>query len=356
MVKTHTVKCMPFYRSEALYMKMIQYFTTFVVCLLFSSLTALESTIAYERFPTESRKLSEIKQRAAELKLNNCEEGERLSKTITKQFLSYLKQAEKEGKAHDFSANLAYFSMQNKKPEDPIINASAVKMGEDRNYILFSCPDNAIGAGILFDIALEKGISLFVTTLESTDASNKFNHFWKNEKLARIKSRNGWKIINIHQHILATAEKEPEGTNTPQIIESTLLAIRLGETRILTHLHYDGWRDRQAMPSETLFYSLQNRIMEHQKEQNAPFAINCYGGVGRTGTTALSHYLRKEVDTQLALGKKLDEIEVNIPELLFQFRLQRNYFLQESGQLANVYSVLGDYYEELRVLFQITGH
>ena len=303
--------------------------------------------VVYGRFPKETLKLSELKRRSDELKANNWKDGERLIKQIKKQFERYLAQLAIKGAGHNFDTNLSCIQMQNRHETDPVINASDVQMG-GCNYLLFGCPWRANHATVLFDVALQQGVALFVSTLESTDAQDKFNNYWKNDKLAQLRSRDGWTITNVGYRVLAIGEMELEGTKEPQIIESTLLATRAGETRTLTHLHYEGWRDRKAMPSEELFHVLQERIAELQKGKTTPFAINCHGGVGRTGTTALSHYFRKEVDAQLLAGKKLDDIEVNIPEVLFQFRLQRKWFLGESGQLANAYSVLSDYYEQLK--------
>lgn len=303
--------------------------------------------LLYGRFPKETLKLSELKQRSEELKANNWKESERLMKQIRKQFQRHLDHLENKGRAHNFDMNLSCLQIPNRLAEDPIINASDVTLN-GRNYLLFGCPWRADHATVLFDVALKQGVSLFVSTLESTDAQDKFNNYWLNDKLIHLRSRDGWTITNIGQRVLAKAEMEPQGTNEPQIIESTLLATRAGESRTLIHLHYEGWRDRQAMPSEALFNVFQDRIAELQKGKTVPFAINCHGGVGRTGTTALSHYFRHYVDAELAAGKNLDDIEVNIPEVLFQFRLQRKWFLGESGQLANAYSVLGDYYEQLK--------
>jgi protein tyrosine phosphatase len=308
--------------------------------------------VVYGRFPKETLKLSDLKRRSEELKANNWKEAERLMRQIRKQFERHLEQQDRKGARHNFDANLSCIQMQNRHETDPIINASDVQMG-GCNYLLFGCPWRASHATVLFDVALQQGVTLFVSTLESTDAQDKFNNFWKNDKLALLRSRDGWTITNIGYRVLAVGEMEPEGNKEPQIIESTLLATRAGETRTLTHLHYEGWRDRQAMPSEALFHIFQDRIAELQKGKTTPFAINCHGGVGRTGTTALSHYFRQEVDAQLAAGKKLDDIEVNIPEVLFKFRLQRKWFLGESGQLANAYSVLGDYYEKLKRKMEI---
>lgn len=321
--------------------------TILFYCCLFASTAYSESEESreYGRFPTETCRLSDMKKRAEELRANSGKKAERVSKKIKTAFECFLKQKELSGNKHNFNANLSVFRLNNRTVDDPIINASDVCMKDGRNYLLFGCPKDARGMSILFDCALQQGITLFVSLLESSDASDKFNNYWEQENLQKIPIRDGWKFRRICSRVLAKSDQEPKGTKIPKLIETTIIAERPNETRKLIHLHYEGWRDQKAMPCELLFQTLLSHIERLQKGKNTPFAVNCHGGVGRTGTTVISNFLRQEVEAKLSQGIPLDEITLNIPETIFAFRKQRAWFLEQSSQLINVYSIMGDYYE-----------
>src|SRR5207244_1443289 len=105
------------------------------------------------------------------------------------------------------------------------------------------------------------------------------------------------------------------------------------EKRTLTHLHYNAWRDGHPMPDEKLLHILHDRIQALNPSSKVPIAINCRAGVGRTGTIAVSHHLRQEIERQIAAGKNLDDIRVNIPATVYAFRKQRENVLRRASQL-----------------------
>jgi protein tyrosine phosphatase len=295
------------------------------------------SSMQYNLFPEENCTLSQLTDRAAQLRENNFTEALELQARIKRQMKRFTEQTQ-----HDYNVNLAENRMPY-KPE-PSLNANDVTLGKGRNYLLFALPRDATDAAHLFDAALQKNVTLFVSLLESTEARSKFNNYWLQNKLSQVTTKGGWKFAKKSSKILATAPKEPEGTKIPKLIETTIAARHKdGENRVLTHLHYEGWRDREAMPSETLFHALQDRIAQIHRGRDEPFAVNCLGGVGRTGTTVLTNCFRKDIDDQFAQGKDPAKVKINVIEKLFAFKLQRNWFIEQATQLANVYSVLGDY-------------
>ena len=292
-------------------------------------------------FPEETRSILDLKKRTEELKSDYYAKAVELGCVIARTFKKHVKDTH-----HDFSLNHSKKRMR--KPPESSLNANDVRMGERRNYLLFSCPKDVKEAGSLFDAALQVGVTLFVSLLESTEAEKKFNNYWQTSQLSQIATADGWTFEVQNKTVLAESLDDQKSANTPRIIETTIRAKHKEEDeRTLTHIHYEGWPDREAMPSEKLFRTLLDRIMELQQGRDVPFAINCHGGVGRTGTTALSHYLQSEVDAQLASHHDPEKILVNIPRTLFKFRLQRNGFLGQEAQLVNVYSVLSDYVANL---------
>lgn len=312
---------------------------TATTCNIYSPVTVLE----YSLFP-ETRALSEIKEYAVKLKENNYAKAQELSKKIEKAFKKYV-----EDTNHNFKATLTVNRIKS-RPGIEQLNANDVVMENGNKYLLFACPKDVKEAQVLLEAALQQNISLFVSLLESTDAKHKFNNYWKEENISQIKTDDGWSFHVKETKVIDQSTEEDHGTKNPQLIETTIEAKNSsGETRLLTHLHYDGWRDQTPIPSERVFQSLLDRIEELQRGKSTPFAINCHGGKNRTGTCAVSHYLRSEVDNLLRMrGSTFDKTRINIPLIIINFKKQRYGFLKQASQLANVYSILGDYIEKKR--------
>jgi protein tyrosine phosphatase len=315
-------------------------------CLLALSQTLGAVTIGNEpsRFPEETIAISELKARSEYMKACYHEKAWELAFKINRQFKKHIKKTN-----HDFSKNASKHRLLYVPREE--LNASDVYVSNFGKYVLFGCPRSATEAGFLFDACMQYDVTLFVSLLESHEAKEKYNNYWQEHKLSQIQTPGGWTFSKIKSKVLYEAELEADGLHKPQLIKTTIIASNhQGLRRKLTHLHYEGWRDKEAMSSEQLFLSLIKYMGNRQKnKKDKPIAINCHGGVGRTGTLALSYYLKNEIDAYLDQGISPDEIFVNVPDLLFAFRLQRNYFLQQATQLSNLYSVLGDY------VFERTG-
>lgn len=216
------------------------------------------------------------------------------------------------------------------------INASDVRL-KAQNYVLAACPRDRRGANDYYEAALAQDVAVFVSAIKSTEAKSRYNNFWMKDKLHTIALRDRSRILHIGSKVL-------KNDGAPQIIET---ALRTSTGKKITHLHYDGWGDKRPMPSEKLLGDLLDRITELNPDPEVPVAINCRGGVGRTGTIAVSLYLRRFIDSELQAGKKLDKIMVNIPEIIYAFRNQRNRIIGNPSQLAQLYTVLADYYETL---------
>ncbi len=331
------------------------FFTLLFLVTFFCSLDA-KSASSYETrrnphlFPEESCTLPELKKRAEELKADSYKEAQKIIYDMARRILTdkkiqglKVKSAQNNktiaGKYHPpFDKNRA-----GRNFKGLYINASDVRL-KRQHFVLAGCPKTDRDVRNYFEAALDQNVAVFVSALKSNEAKTRINNFWKADNVSRVKLRNGATIKNISSRVIRKIEDSKKKI-VPQIIETTLVT---SNRKTITHLHYEGWRDKRGMPCKELFSDLLDRIYELSPNPKSPVAINCRGGVGRTGTVAVSLYLRREVDAQLLAGKKLDEISVNIPELIYAFRNQRKSIVGLPVQFTQIYSVLNDYYERLK--------
>ncbi len=223
------------------------------------------------------------------------------------------------------------------------INASDVKM-KLQKFVLAACPRNRKAAKDYYEATLDQNVTLFVSAIKSNEAKSRYNNFWTKKRLKKIALKDKSKIVHVTSKVLCINNNTKHKKVVPQIIETTLETTS-GKT--ISHLHYDGWRDKRAMPCLQLFSQLLDRIYELNPDPKVPIAINCRGGVGRTGTIAVSLYLRRLVDAELAKGVKINDIKINIPEIIYTFRRYRKRLIGNPHQLAQIYSSLADYYERV---------
>jgi protein tyrosine phosphatase len=152
------------------------------------------------------------------------------------------------------------------------------------------------------------------------------------------------------EKILSQRPLQTGGTRIPQLVESTLLASRGGEKVELTHLHYDGWIDRNPMPSIELFDTLMHRAKTLSPSQSSPIAVNCRGGIGRTGVFLVSHFLLTQIINQLEEKTPVDSLKVNVADAIYMFRGERKRVLSGSKELVQVIEYLSGIYDQIREL------
>lgn len=202
------------------------------------------------------------------------------------------------------------------------LNANDVVLGA-QSYLLFACPQHVLEALRLFDAAFAKGISLFVTLMRSDEAPERFTKFWTEQAIAKESTLDRWKFRKFEQKLLHDARFVKIWKTSFEAFQEKDL------THSVVHLHFDGWQDQCAIPDEELFLKFLDEINNEHK--SGPIAVNCFGGVGRSGTTALSHYLINHIRSANT---------VNIPELVLACRNQRRNFLTVPAQLSGVYSAV----------------
>lgn len=314
----------------------------FALCFLVSGLQAHGTK--YDKFPDEDFFLYELVLQSKKLRENHYKKAKYLiyefdSRSEEDPEIRNLKQDEakknkvKAGKYHPpFD-----FNRTGRHIKGLYICASDVHL-EKQKYILAECPKTVELARDYYEAALAEKTKVFVSLHESTECRTHCNHFWGKKALKKITLHDGSKIKFLGSKAITHNKKMGLGKTMPQIIETTLHCPHAGK---FTHLHFNGWCDETSAPSEKLLLCLLDRIEKLSPDPTIPVAINCRGGAGRTGTISVSLFLRRLVDAELAAGKHIDKIKVNIPEIIYQFRKQRKGILGTPGQLAQVYSCLG---------------
>jgi protein tyrosine phosphatase len=241
------------------------------------------------------------------------------------------------------------------------VNASDVILPGFQNFIFAGCPTDKAHMGDYYDVLLRKGVQIIVTVNKEGERGDT-PAFWTQKELNKVKLREGGKIALVSQKEIARSDKpvftkyvdpsemSPEelAAWVPRVQESVIGVAKDEKSHLFTHLYYDNWHDHQAPPCLKTLYVLVDRIDELTKSRETPIAINCHGGVGRTGVVGAILYGRRKIDAELAKGKKLDDIEINIPELVYDLCKQRQGMVSHGSQLIAVYASLASYYESLK--------
>lgn len=218
---------------------------------------------------------------------------------------------------------------------------------EYQKFRLGACPRSLNEARGLFSTVIKDNVRVMVSLHQKTEAKRWCNDFWENRRLRKM-NIGGWKIKKVSEKLLAKDVPGRSGKRTPKLLESTLIATRKNKTKVITHLHFDGWPDRSPVSSEKLFNKLLDRMQALNPSADTRIAINCVGGIGRTGSTAVAYCLRKYIDEKIMLKKPLKDLKVNIPDIIYQFRKQRSGIVGQPSHLSLLHSATGAYYERCK--------
>ncbi len=224
---------------------------------------------------------------------------------------------------------------------------SHVAIPNRQNYILTGSPHGSKMIGSFYDELIKRNVQVILTANQANESSS-CPEFWSNKELKHVKLKGDWQIENVENRTKIHAK----GKGDSKIVERILHLKKGKETREITHLHYEKWKDKNPAPDTELLHALLDRKDELHKSKNVPvdvpFVVNCKAGKGRTGTLAILDYARKEVDAQVAKGKKLNEVSLNIPEMIYEMRKQRPSLLGRTSQVQQVYQALGLYHDRLK--------
>lgn len=274
---------------------------------------------AYAKFPEEQCLLSKMGERADELKKHGHKLAEKLSDTI------------KERSAKDpLVFKDSHYSLRD---SHGVIKSSDVRT-KHQNFVLSCCPKTVKAARHYFERCMEMEATVFVALLESSEATSRCNNFWSS------------KFIHHHPDFggIITSTSTKVWMKRKQEITETEIVFKNGKKA--TFFHHEHWKDHHPAPDRELIHALAQHVLQINGAPAHPIAINCRGGVGRTAVFAIYLFLRREVESQLAAGKSLDEVSLNIPETIHMFRRQRSGMLGRPAQLVQLYRLMHDFYEQ----------
>ena len=310
-----------------------------------SDILEANDTTVLEKFPEQSYLLASLADQAN----RSLEEHEVVVKEIDRRVKRDSLIVKRRFENKDFDGAYEYNRVGPGKGID--LRASNIKMPDRQNYIAAGCPRQADQHALFFEELVKQGGSLLVSAHQTRDASW-CTKFWENgQKGYVVKTSDGWTITNIGQTTLADGISNEYSKNKPtKILETKLLAVhdKSDQVRELTHLHYENWQDHNPAPDLRLLTILLDRIEELSPSREIPFSVNCKGGVGRTGIITVGYYLRREIDAQLNEGKRFDQITINIPETIYQFRKQRKGMCGNAVQLKQLYAITDEYVKRLQ--------
>jgi len=225
------------------------------------------------------------------------------------------------------------------------ISATEVGFSDKQNYLLVACPATIGLVEDFMEVVLSKNIQLLVSVHEAGQYSKPV--FWSKEVLEKLKLQSGWTFTLKEENTKVLVQSSSQADAPVQIVQRQFLAKKGDEERTILHLHYQGWQDLEKAPDEEVLFALLN-LIDELEVNGLPFSINCNAGHGRTGVIAVSHFLRRYIDGELLKGKKLDEISLNIPEIIYEFRKYRSYMVTAVAQFAQIYAICYKYYEHLK--------
>lgn len=107
----------------------------------------------------------------------------------------------------------------------------------------------------------------------------------------------------------------------------------------------EEWVDNQGTQPGILF-NLIKQVREGYQPGEDLVAVHCSAGVGRTGTFIAAFTLIHSAEDQLNAGKKLDEIEISIDEIVRKLSLQRFHMVGQKAQYVLLYRLLDYYFEQ----------
>ena len=301
----------------------------------------------FAAFPAEKCRLLDLRAKGEYLRANGYEKA--------RQLIDDINLRDKEDPAHYGQTCKVAMQFQNSAPQpfdknylgkgnDLFYNASYAQFPE-QSLILSTLPITINDVGNYFEAALSHKTKVFVSLHEPDELPRGVRQleFWKNETLSQVVLRSGGTIRNVGDPILLYHGKQ--GRKRPSMLVES--KVELSDGRKVVHLHYDGWKDGSEMPDEDLVQKLIDRMQLLSPERKIPVAINCKGGVGRTGTMALCYLIQRIIQTRLEQGVALEQITINIPELLYALRGERAGLISHPEQFVQAYSVTANFVERL---------
>ena len=252
-------------------------------------------------------------------------------------------------------------------------------------YLLAICPRSIYEAGDLYHLVISRGIKLMVSMFSSGEKC--CCEFWRRDILPNIPMKNGVRLAMNEPEKILFKDSASGVTVTERIIDVNIAnrpvgvsSCELMHTGIMNdskdgeienndfndnfndngfndnkiiHIHYDNWKDNKPLPSLEALELLLDRIEEINLINDiAEFDLGCRYSRSRSSIVLTSHliryYIRVKIITGLEDEQCVDNIVINIPSIIYEFRLQRYEFLMRPEQLLYVYVLTAKFYARIK--------
>ena len=119
----------------------------------------------------------------------------------------------------------------------------------------------------------------------------------------------------------------------------------LMDCKNIFYLATDEWKDNAPVNAELLL-NLVLKARSIYDPSKGPLAVHCSAGVGRTGTFIAGYCLIHEIDTQIASGVPINELQLSVERLVARLSLQRYYLVGRAPQYLNLHQMIQIYLEK----------
>ncbi|MBF8263627.1 MAG: uncharacterized protein HW387_1292 [Parachlamydiales bacterium] len=114
----------------------------------------------------------------------------------------------------------------------------------------------------------------------------------------------------------------------------------------LNYFFTDSWENHESIEPETLA-KLVKAVMKPDDSAQM-IAVHCRAGVGRTGTFLAAMALISDIDSQLANGVDIDNIQISIDQVFWELSLQRPFMLCQYSQYQTLYRLANWYVDSIK--------
>lgn len=173
-----------------------------------------------------------------------------------------------------------------------------------------------------FRLLLNSHASRVVRLTPSYDGAQKKCHPYWEGRMAPVSEQDGW--------ILSVPRRDSFSVDLPYYV-------------------CEEWVDNQGTHPE-LLYQLVQQVRKGYRPEEDLIAVHCSAGVGRTGTFIAAFTLIEMADEQLNAGKKLEEIQLSIEEIVSKLSLQRFHMVGQKAQYVLLYRLLDHYFKKKGLL------
>lgn len=210
------------------------------------------------------------------------------------------------------------------------INRASLLVFPEQQYLLSYQPQGEKELKWFWKNAIDFNIQTIVAAIMPKEKEPEADHTLEYgvKELYPLKIDEEW-TLELKEEVVWVKSETVAGC---EIIKRTFRAYSETESRSLYHYHYQGWKNKKGAPDSKLFARL---IMECPRG-SSPILIHCARGGGRSGTVVLADIFWQRIKAQLKTVS-LEEATLNVAEVIFQGRLQRDGFVEKPEQIVSAF-------------------